>query len=184
MGHAPYTSIGTAASSGKNNELQLADLNGDGILDRVSVASNTYEIKVALGDGTGGFGAETRYNTGSLVQPSDFALVDVNGDGALDLVATDGWGQGGGALNGQIKMFINNGAGAFSLSATTYQFTSFGANTRISIAAGDFNGDGIADLAIGVGNFGSSAGMVHTFTGTIYWNWLWIRSQPILHNVA
>ena len=70
----------------------VADLNGDGKLDFVSVIAQEHETVVAyLGDGAGGFKAKTLYTAphpgwGS----SGIELVDLNGDGRLDVLYTNG----------------------------------------------------------------------------------------------
>ena len=66
--------------------------------------------------------------------PRGVAAGDFNGDGKTDFVVA--------VLPGQLKLFLNNGAGGFTQS-------SVGASIQASaVATGDFNGDGKLDLAV------------------------------------
>jgi hypothetical protein len=79
-------------------------------------------------------GCESDFNCSS--DPQGLVLVDVDGDGDIDVVT---------ANNGSddATVFLNDGAGAFTVSAT-FPVGSAPAH----IAAADFDGDGIADLAV------------------------------------
>ena len=78
--------------------------------------------------------------------PSSIAAADFNGDGNVDLavgndlVETSGYG----AL---IQVLLGNGTGAFTLGADTNT-----AAVPASMVVGDFNGDGIPDLAVAENN--------------------------------
>jgi hypothetical protein len=68
--------------------IALANLDGDvnGNLDLVSVqGNNQFAVRVALGDGTGGFGPTVSFPSGG--NPYSVTAVDVDGDLDLDLVA-------------------------------------------------------------------------------------------------
>lgn len=160
-----YTQGDTDVSSGFTSDLQLVDLNGDGNLDRISVASNSYVLKVALGDGAGGFNAETSYGSGGLNLASDLAIADFNGDGRLDIAVASSFGYGGGGVNGQLRIYTNDGTGALTQSGTTYEFTSFNTNSRVELGTGDFDGDGRADLILGSSASGFGSGHVTVYRG-------------------
>ena len=69
------------------------------------------------------------------------AVGDVNGDGLADLVVANAgipYGQGG-----SVDVLLGNGDGTFQ-AAHNY----VAAIAPIAVALGDFNGDGIADLAV------------------------------------
>ena len=75
-GHQPHT-----------HGLNAGDLNGDGMVDLVSVNSNDNDVSVAFGDGKGGFThAPAPLAVGHSPYPG--ALADLNGDGNLDIIAT------------------------------------------------------------------------------------------------
>jgi flagellin len=161
-----YTQGDTDSSSGFSLDMQLVDLNGDGNLDRVSVASNNQLLKVALGDGSGGFNAETTYGGGGLAFASDLAIGDFNGDGRADIAVTSSFGYGTGGVNGQLRVYTNDGAGGFTQSGTTYEFTSFNVNSRVELGTGDFDGDGRADLIVGSSSAGYVSGHVTVYRGS------------------
>ena len=120
--------------------IAVADLDADGALDlAVATAGATHGdpggISVLLGKGDGTFGTAT-------VFPADFprslAVADLNGDGSLDL-ATSG-------SSGVVAVLLGNGDGTFQ---TPMAFV-VGVGS-LSIAIGDFDGNGIADLGVVTG---------------------------------
>lgn len=84
---APATYISSAAIGGR--EMQISDVNSDGELDVLMLSDNDQAIYVHLGNGNGSFRGPTSYasGTGSI---SGLAMVDSNGDGALDIVHAQG----------------------------------------------------------------------------------------------
>ena len=129
------------AIPGQFNGFAVADVNGDGRPDLVSLALSVS----LLGDGNfntvwfQGNGDGTFHNAARLpgVSPglSDTVSADFNGDGKPDLVSVN-------ATKGTISVRLGRGAGAFSLPV---EFPAAAGNSLI--AAGDFNGDGKLDIA-------------------------------------
>jgi hypothetical protein len=140
--HAP----GSPFTNGINHisySVAVADLNGDNHLDLVTANYSTHDVSVALGDGTAGFPffGTTNYNTtgnGGFVQ--SVALGDANGDGRLDIVATN-------VNRDEVVLLLNSGTGTFGMAPNSPFF--MGLNSSPAGAQlRDMNGDGRADLVI------------------------------------
>lgn len=126
--------------------LVAADFDGDGILDLVVSTFNepppSSHLILFHGDGLGGF-----IRTGTVLSiPQDccnsefvsVTVADLNGDGFPDLLATIEP-----PLPLGLYVYLGDGHGGFS-GATGY-YAGYSPN---SIAVGDFNGDGIPDVAV------------------------------------
>lgn len=107
------------------------DVNGDGILDLVTVDYNDDTVKVLLGLGDGSFSAGISYAVG--YGPRSVSLGDFNGDGVLDVVAAN-------YSDGTVSVLLGLGGGSFAASV------SYAAGPSGSVITGDFNGDGFLDL--------------------------------------
>jgi hypothetical protein len=121
----------------------VADTNGDGIPDVISLVSE--EVKVLLGNGNGAFRqgpiSQAGMGTGFSPVPSD-----LNGDGRVDLVFSTGIADGPSGIG----VCFGIGDGTFQ-PAVFYQ----GGTDRFpgNAVLGDFNGDGIPD-AVSTGESG------------------------------
>jgi hypothetical protein len=124
--------------------LVAGDFNGDGTLD-LAVATPAADrpgggcITVLLGLGNGNFQQAFHLDIHGI--PSALVAGDFNGDGTLDLaVATFAGDRPGG---GCITVLSGEGNGSF---VQTFDIPVNGSPT--SLVVGDFNGDGILDLAV------------------------------------
>ena len=112
-------------------DLGQFDAGGTADLSVTSVGSN--KVSILLGNGAGGFAAAA--DLAPTPGADDTAIVDMDGDGKLDLLVTTG--------NNLAMIFMGSGTGSFGAS------TAFTAGMEVSaVAAGDFNADGKPDLAV------------------------------------
>jgi len=123
----------------RSSPVQVGDTNGDGILD--VIADGMGFITVLFGNGNGTFrtGPSTKTLLFSSYGPNAFAAEDLNGDGIVDLVlaGSEEFGPGG------ILVCFGKGDGTFT-SGTFYQA---GSDSPLGLVIGDFNDDGVADVA-------------------------------------
>ena len=139
-----YSSGGVVASS-----VATADLNADGNLDLV-VANQCLDsscasggVSVLLGNGNGTFQPAQSYPSGGLAAAS-VVVGNFNQGKKVDLAVANQC-QSNGNCNGNVGVLLGNGDGTFQ-AAQSY---GSGGYTSVSVATGDFNGDGKADLVVG-----------------------------------
>ena len=118
----------------------LADVNGDGCLDAI-VADFDGNVWIATGDCSGNFSPLTSVPMGD--SNAAVSMVDMNGDGYLDIVTTaipldTGFGDVAGNM---LCVAFGDGNGHFS-SGRDY----VGTGMSYSLAVADFNGDGHPDV--------------------------------------
>ena len=123
--------------------VKLADMNGDGNLDIVTLNMDS-TVSVLSGSGTGAFSSPVvtkMYTTAgpansSARNPIALAVGDLNNDGFPDLV-TANYG------SASVTVLMNNGSGG--LTPTTYKS---GGSYPSDVALMDVNGDGLKDILV------------------------------------
>ncbi|WP_281175964.1 beta strand repeat-containing protein [Edaphobacter aggregans] len=125
----------------------IGDINGDGnpdlvIADDINDAQGQ-NITILLGNGDGTFRQGT-YLVGGVTSSGSVALADFNGDGKLDIAATE-------EPANSVFVFLGNGDGTFQAKTTyvmdpMYPCTTPAACGPYHISLGDFNQDGKKDI--------------------------------------
>lgn len=134
--------VSYAMESRSSFQLALGDLNGDGLLDVVSVGrndANPAQMTVRLGQGNGTFGGATAYSETGMFSMFAVDLKDLNNDGHLD-IATAGMRAGG--AQGWANVRLGTGSGTFGNAVSYATETS----SSYALRFGDLNGDGLNDL--------------------------------------
>jgi hypothetical protein len=127
------------SSTSTLRDMTLADVNSDGKLDLVLDVE--FAVVVLLGNGDGTFGVPVRFPEGYYVSFS-LAMADLNGDNKLDAV-------GGQIARPTLFTSLGNGDGTFQ-PRQIFSVPASGGNC--CVVAGDFNGDGLLDIAQTDGN--------------------------------
>ncbi|MCH8124084.1 MAG: VCBS repeat-containing protein [Bacteroidetes bacterium] len=131
--------------------VQLSDIDGDGHVDLLVDDRRAEAIRLFRGVGDGGFGESTRIPVGGDPYRGMF-LIDIDGDGNMDLLTPN---------TDHVSVLIGDGMGGFARDVVLRPgFPPF------SVAAADFNGDGLIDVAAASGEgvgalaiwFGSATG--------------------------
>ena len=119
------------------------------------------KVTVVLGSGSGGFGAPSQFSVGA--NSLDVTVGDFNGDSRADLAVANGRQSANPEPNvASVSVLFGDGAGSFGPAAS---FTVDRYPGRI--VAGDFNGDGRADLVTGNGNFNNISVLINTCGYTV-----------------
>jgi hypothetical protein len=130
------TPVNTSVSSTSFLTFAVGDVNGDGKTDVVVIELTGTDsvVTVYLSNGDGTFATGAQYTSYYFYETP--YLVDVNGDGNLDLVI-DSFGM-------PLQVMLGNGNGTFQ-NPIAGPSTTFNSEMVIE----DFNGDGIPDIVVG-----------------------------------
>ena len=135
--------------------MAVGDFNGDGVPDLAVANTGSNNVSVLLGNGDGSFQAAESFPVAT--GPSSVVVGDFNGDGKLDLAVTTEAGSPAPPLpTDTVSVLLGNGDGTFQ-EARDSAVSTVGPS---SVAVGDFNGDGVPDLAV-VGANGVSVLLGH-----------------------
>jgi serralysin len=130
------------------------DVNGDNVPDFVVTANTGSVVRVYDGQSQKLAGSFTSF-ANSFALPVSLAIADINGDGRGDIVVAPG----GVVLNPQVRVFSGNG---YQLLKSMPAFTP-GYKGAVSLAVGDVDGDGKADIVCAPASGGSAA--ISVFSG-------------------
>jgi hypothetical protein len=125
------------AAGSAPNQIVAADFNLDTRPDLAVVNSSSDNVTILLGDGVGGFTPAPASPVMVHQTPKSVAVGDFNNDGRPDFVADN-------FIGGNLSVFLGDGAGGFVEASGSPVAMAGG---PIYVATGDFNADGLADLA-------------------------------------
>lgn len=138
------------------NDLAIADINHDHILDIVALNRRGGNIGVFLGQGNATFSEQMTFSTGYESTPTGLALGDLNNDTFLDIAAAD-------HEKDKVYVLFGLGDGTFNKIYTFYTGNETGPYLLI---IDDFNKDHRMDIAIGSGHSNSVGIYLSNGTGT------------------
>jgi uncharacterized protein (TIGR03437 family) len=137
-GFSAPTNFPTGNTEPGNTAITLVagDFNGDTKPD-IAVTSWFGKVAILLGNGAGGFGTPTNFDTGGST-PGSIATGDFNQDGKVDLVISND-------LGGSIATLLGNGSGGFGAPNPVIL------SRPGSVTVADFNADSRPDIAVTAG---------------------------------
>ena len=151
-GRGAFTVLSPMAVAVSPWAIALADMNNDGRLDVVfgteEDPSTDRRVGVGIGAGNGTFGAPSLTLITNVGTAQAIAIGYINGDSNLDVATSNGTTESASVL-------LGNGSGGLTFNSTI-DFTVFDPNIIFSsgIGIGDFDSDGLGELAVSVnGNY-------------------------------
>lgn len=162
-GSGTFTRIGEFATGAYPTGGAIVDLDDDGVADVITADYRGDSVSVLIGAGGGVLGAPASYPTVDGGETSNLAVGDLDGDGRVDVIATN-------PQTASASVFLGGAGGALT-AAPTLSYGAVGTAEPYSAAIGDFDRDGKNDVAVaddrtarvlvrrgnGDGTFGASA---------------------------
>jgi hypothetical protein len=166
-GNGTFHRVDAVNSTSAIGNIVAADLNHDHFIDLVAIGASG-AINVLYGRGDGTFNAPSTVATRSRVE--QVAVADFNGDGNIDIAYA--WNSSDTSpSSANVTILSGNGSNGW----TSKDYTNLGAQADVAngessyhvskLVAGDFNGDGKADFAIGecCGGFDVELGAAYVY---------------------
>ena len=138
-GSGGFTTPGATFAVGLDPwSVAVGDFNGDGKPDLAVANAGSNDVTVLLGNGSGGFTVASGSPFAVGYYPLSVAVGDFNGDGKPDLAVVN-------RVSDNVTVLLGDGSGGFTAVSSGALFPGF---YPLSVAVGDFNGDGKPDLAV------------------------------------
>src|SRR5437773_56995 len=138
----------------------VGDFNADGKVDLAIANGDAADVSVLLGNGDGTFQTTAlTFSTGTW--PSSVAVGDFNADGRLDLAVANFGAASVSVLLGNPSAVLGGADGTFQAAPT------YAAGTNpLAVTEGDFNRDGVPDLAVADSGSGTVSVLLGNDDGT------------------
>jgi hypothetical protein len=143
QGDGTFAQAPDPAAGQSPDTIVSADLSGSGIPDLVIANRGDDSVSVLLGNGDGIFQPAQNFPAGH--QPLRVVVGDFNGDGIPDLLVLDAGAAP--SFQGTLSLLRGNGDGTFQ-APQTMTFHPGPSIFPVDLVVGDFNGDGIPDVAV------------------------------------
>ncbi|HTA61239.1 MAG TPA: T9SS type A sorting domain-containing protein [Bacteroidia bacterium] len=142
-------------SNSSPSDLAVADFDGDGKQDVVTVNNGTSDVSILQGNGNGTFGTVTNFTT--VTGPKEVAIADFNGDSKMDMVVISN-----SSNNMAVHLNTSTGFGVFNFAApTTYTI-----NSPYAVTTANFDGINKVDIAVASNSSNMVAQFLNTGSGT------------------
>ena len=138
VGNGTFVAQVTYAAGDETGSVTTGDFNGDGVTDLATANRYSDNVSVLLGVGDGTFAAQIAFAAGA--RPYSVTTGDFNGDGVTDLATANSLYY---TSSNNVSVLLGVGDGTFE-ARVTYPLGEVGSR---SLTTGDFNGDGVTDLA-------------------------------------
>jgi hypothetical protein len=141
VGNGTFTSVPSLSPGNGPIFIAVADFDNDGNLDLAVANHSSDNVSILMGNGDGTFDPAVNFAVGN--QPVSIAVADFSGpaDGNLDLALTN-------FASKTVSILLGDGIGNFTPSdCRTGEPKCRVGGQPVSIVTGDFNGDGLPDLA-------------------------------------
>jgi len=153
-GDGTFTSAGSAATGNVPLSVVVGDFNGDGKQDLAVANYQSNTVTILLGNGNGTFTAASSLPSTSN-PPLSLAVGDFNQDGKQDLAVSL---NNPATQTGAVTILLGNGDGTFTAESVSPATGAY----PILIVSGDFNGDGMPDLAVANNNSSTATVLLDT----------------------
>lgn len=147
----------SVASGVLSHGVAVGDVNGDGLNDIVVTYGGNQpssKIGVFYQNAAGGLNPVVSFD--SLDIPRQVEIADVDRDGRADIIVLHAWAR--------VGVYLQNADG--SLQAEELYFSPSGSYQPQALSVGDFNGDGVPDIAVADYNFGLVT-LMHTASADV-----------------